>query len=134
MDQPPVRENAERAYFVPYNSVSNAHSREISRKSVANRTDSPPKSESDPSAQYQQRERPMGGRADKAWRAAAACARLAQAARDDADRDFYVRMRNAWFTVGNQSQFAEGLEREDSVVRPLPASGLLADAPAPRPR
>jgi hypothetical protein len=56
----------------------------------------------------------MGARADKAWRAAAACTSLAQAAADDAERDFYVRMRNAWITVGNQSQFIESLDHRDA--------------------
>src|SRR5262245_14971069 len=84
------------------------------------RTEQTPDRKGDPMGlQQQEREHPMEARADKAWRAAAACDHLAHAARDDAERAFYVRMRNAWITVGNQSQFAEG--REQDVAAPLPA-------------
>src|SRR5262245_43044858 len=83
-------------------------------------------------SQQQEREHPMGARAEKAWRAAAACAHRAQAARDGDERDFYVRMRNAWITVGNQSQFAERLDRHDDVARPLPPLESAGKRPAVR--
>jgi len=72
----------------------------------------------------------MAARADKAWRAAAACDHLAHAAGDDAERAFYVRMRNAWITVGNQSQFAQELEQD---MPPLPALEGAASRPAAEP-
>jgi hypothetical protein len=44
-------------------------------------------------------------KADDAWRKAAQCARLAQEADDDTERDLYRRMRDAWIAVANRYEF-----------------------------
>lgn len=44
-------------------------------------------------------------KADDAWRKAAHCARLAQQADDQTERDLYLRMRDAWITVANRYEF-----------------------------
>jgi hypothetical protein len=49
----------------------------------------------------------MGVKTDRAWRTAARCARLAQEADDDAEREFYRRMRDAWISVANRCEFLE---------------------------
>jgi hypothetical protein len=49
----------------------------------------------------------MGLRAGDAWRKAAQCARLAQQADDDAERQLYLRMRDAWISVANRCEFLE---------------------------
>ena len=56
----------------------------------------------------------MVSRAEKAWRAAAECARLAQQSDGGSERDFYVQSRNAWITVANRCEFIEGLERKST--------------------
>jgi hypothetical protein len=44
-------------------------------------------------------------KADDAWRKAAQCARLAQEADDETERDLYRRMRDAWIAVANRYEF-----------------------------
>jgi hypothetical protein len=41
-------------------------------------------------------------KADDAWRKAAECARLAQEADDETERDLYRRKRDAWIAVANE--------------------------------
>jgi hypothetical protein len=68
----------------------------------------------------------MGLRADDAWRKAAQCARLAQQADDDAERELYLRMRDAWISVANRCDFL------DVVADPAPpADGLPSGAGPP---
>ncbi len=66
----------------------------------------------------------MGSRAEKAWRAAAECARLAQKSAGGSERDFYVQSRNAWITVAKRCEFIESLER----VSPPPRAPRAATA------
>ena len=40
-----------------------------------------------------------------AWRTAARYAELAQEADDELEREYYVRMRNAWITLANRCEF-----------------------------
>jgi len=58
----------------------------------------------------------MESRADKAWRAAAECARLARESDRSEERDFYLRTRDAWITVANRCEFLESLERDSSLT------------------
>ena len=44
-------------------------------------------------------------KADDAWGKEAHCARLAQEADDEIERDHYLRMRDAWITVANRYEF-----------------------------
>ncbi|MFL6797957.1 MAG: hypothetical protein ACJ8F3_11135 [Xanthobacteraceae bacterium] len=54
----------------------------------------------------------MDRRAEKAWSTAAYCSERAQATADMAEREFFIRMRNAWIAVANQSQFHQASQRE----------------------
>jgi len=69
----------------------------------------------------------MGSRADKAWRAAAECARLAQDPERGQERGFYLQARNAWIAVANRCEFIESLERGS---RPSPANRAAGRLPA----
>ena len=44
-------------------------------------------------------------KAESAWRMAASCAALAQAADGHEEREYYVKMRDAWIGLGNRCQF-----------------------------
>jgi hypothetical protein len=77
----------------------------------------------------------MGSKADKAWRAAATCASLAQQVDDRAEREFYIRMRNAWITVANRCTFLDGLDdlaRRGNTIEPLPALEPPVESPVQR--
>jgi hypothetical protein len=68
----------------------------------------------------------MRFRADNAWRTAAQCARLAQDADDQTEREFYLRMRDAWISVANRCEFL------DMPAEPVPpADGLPSGAGPP---
>jgi hypothetical protein len=54
----------------------------------------------------------MPSRAEKAWQTAAQCARLAQQADGTDEREFYLRMRNAWITVANRCEFIDVMEEQ----------------------
>ena len=45
-------------------------------------------------------------RAESAWRTAARCAALAQEA-DKEEREYYIRMRDAWIGLANRCQFLD---------------------------
>jgi hypothetical protein len=44
-------------------------------------------------------------KAEDAWRMAASCAALAQTADQHEERQYYVRMRDAWIGLANRCQF-----------------------------
>ena len=44
-------------------------------------------------------------KAESAWRVAARCAALAQEADRHEEREYYVKMRDAWIGLGNRCQF-----------------------------
>jgi len=44
-------------------------------------------------------------RADSAWRTAANCAALAHEADEKEEREYYIRMRDAWIGLANRCQF-----------------------------
>jgi hypothetical protein len=44
-------------------------------------------------------------KAESAWRVAARCAALAQEADGHEEREYYVKMRDAWIGLGNRCQF-----------------------------
>jgi hypothetical protein len=62
----------------------------------------------------------MPSRAGKAWQTAAQCARQAQQADSKDEREFYLRMRNAWITVANRCEFIDGLEGQGAPIDRLP--------------
>ena len=45
-------------------------------------------------------------RAESAWRTAARCAALAQET-DKEEREYYIKMRDAWIGLGNRCQFLD---------------------------
>jgi hypothetical protein len=45
-------------------------------------------------------------RAESAWRTAARCSALAQEA-DKEEREYYIKMRDAWIGLGNRCQFLD---------------------------
>jgi hypothetical protein len=47
----------------------------------------------------------MGSQSDTAWKTAARMAALAEEADDDAEREYYIRLRNAWITFANSCEF-----------------------------
>jgi hypothetical protein len=47
----------------------------------------------------------MGSKSEMAWRTAARLAELAQDTDDDAEREYYIRMRDAWITLANRCEF-----------------------------
>jgi hypothetical protein len=62
----------------------------------------------------------MPSRAEKAWQTAAQCARLVQQADGEDEREFYLRMRNAWITVANRCEFIDVLEEQGTSIDRLP--------------
>src|SRR5262245_34551577 len=44
-------------------------------------------------------------KAESAWRVAARCAALAREAKEKEEREYYVKMRDAWIGLGNRCQF-----------------------------
>jgi len=44
-------------------------------------------------------------KAESAWRVAARCAALAREADEKEEREYYVKMRDAWIGLGNRCQF-----------------------------
>jgi hypothetical protein len=44
-------------------------------------------------------------KAESAWRVAARCAALAREADGHEEREYYVKMRDAWIGLGNRCQF-----------------------------
>jgi hypothetical protein len=46
-------------------------------------------------------------KAENAWRMAASCAALAQEADGQEEREYYVRMRDAWIGLANRSEFLD---------------------------
>jgi len=44
-------------------------------------------------------------RAQSAWRTAARCEELAQEADEKEEREYYIRMRDAWIGLANRCQF-----------------------------
>ena len=61
-------------------------------------------------------------KAESAWRMAARCAALAQKADQHEEREYYVRMRDAWIGLANRCQFFD-----------LP-NGVRQSRPPSRPR
>jgi hypothetical protein len=49
----------------------------------------------------------MRSKRDTAWETAAKCAVLAKEADDPQEREYYVRMRDAWITLANRCEFIE---------------------------
>src|SRR5215470_17413057 len=49
----------------------------------------------------------MRSKRDTAWETAAKCAMLAKEADDPQEREYYVRMRDAWITLANRCEFIE---------------------------
>jgi hypothetical protein len=47
----------------------------------------------------------MGSKSDTAWQTAARLAALAEEADDDGEREYYIRMRDAWITLANRCEF-----------------------------
>jgi hypothetical protein len=47
----------------------------------------------------------MGSQSDTAWKTAARMAALAEEADNDAEREYYIRLRNAWITFANRCEF-----------------------------
>jgi hypothetical protein len=47
----------------------------------------------------------MTSKSDTAWRTAARLAALAEEADDDEEREYYIRMRDAWITLANRCEF-----------------------------
>jgi hypothetical protein len=70
----------------------------------------------------------MGFKADHAWRTAAQCARLAQEADDEAEREFYRRLRDAWISVANRCEFLY-TSVSASITEPLPKMDGAPTAP-----
>jgi hypothetical protein len=64
----------------------------------------------------------MGSRAEYAWRTAAKCATLAQAADRREEREFYNRMRDAWISVANRGAFLDTLDEEPAAASPMAAA------------
>ena len=46
-------------------------------------------------------------RAESAWRTAAQCAVLAQEADEKEEREYYIRMRDAWIGLANRCEFLD---------------------------
>jgi hypothetical protein len=46
----------------------------------------------------------MDSKSEMAWRTAARLAELAQEADDEAEREYYIRMRDAWITLANRCE------------------------------
>jgi len=46
-------------------------------------------------------------KAESAWRTAARCATLAQEADEKEERDYYIRMRDAWIGLANRCEFLD---------------------------
>ena len=44
-------------------------------------------------------------KAESAWRVAARCAALAREADEKEEREYYIKMRDAWIGLGNRCQF-----------------------------
>jgi hypothetical protein len=67
---------------------------------------------------------------EMAWRTAAQLAALAQEADDDEEREYYLRMRNAWITLANGCKFLDVSNVSENSCRSAPrdrvASGDLA--------
>ena len=57
-------------------------------------------------------------RAESAWRTAARCAALAQEADKD-EREYYIKMRDAWIGLANRCQF---LDLPETAKRPRSSS------------
>jgi len=73
-------------------------------------------------------------KADDAWRKAAHCARLAQQADDQTERDLYLRMRDAWITVANRYEFFDdptGRDERSSARYCRAAVGALSSTRPP---
>jgi hypothetical protein len=49
-----------------------------------------------------------------AWETAARCATLAQEANNPEEREYYVRMRDAWITLANRCEFHDISDVTDS--------------------
>src|SRR5262245_59722689 len=64
-------------------------------------------------------------RAESAWRTAARCAALAQEAEKE-EREYYIKMRDAWIGLGNRCQF---LELPEITKRPRASSNPTTDGP-----
>jgi hypothetical protein len=47
----------------------------------------------------------MGSKSDIAWKTAARMAALAEETDDDYEREYYIRMRDAWITLANRCEF-----------------------------
>ena len=47
----------------------------------------------------------MTSKSDTAWKTAARLAALAEEADDDEEREYYIRMRDAWTTLENRCEF-----------------------------
>jgi hypothetical protein len=47
----------------------------------------------------------MESKSDTAWQTAARLAALAEEADDDEEREYFVRMRDAWITLANRCEF-----------------------------
>lgn len=47
----------------------------------------------------------MTSKSDTAWKTAARLAALAEEADDDEEREYYIRMRDAWTTLANRCEF-----------------------------
>ena len=64
----------------------------------------------------------MGSRAQYAWRTAAKCATLAQTADKPEEREFYIRMRDAWISVANRGAFLDTLDEESPAAASMVAA------------
>jgi hypothetical protein len=47
----------------------------------------------------------MTSKSDTAWKTAARLAALAEEADDDEEREYHIRMRDAWITLANRCEF-----------------------------
>jgi hypothetical protein len=89
----------------------------------------------------------MQSKSKTAWQMAARCAELAQETDDLMEREYYVRMRDAWITLANRCEFynvpdvtggessahpVRPSERAPSKVRPRSA-GRRRSATVPKP-
>jgi hypothetical protein len=71
----------------------------------------------------------MRPNAENAWRTAARCATLAQEADEKEEREFYLKMRDAWIALGNRCQFLDVGGDEPATI-----GGPAGAVPSPRRR
>jgi hypothetical protein len=75
----------------------------------------------------------MRSKRDHAWSMAAQCAKLAQEADQQDERNFYIRMRDSWITAANRFAFLDIID-EQGTTTPLspPRAGHYIPYPVSR--